>query len=182
MIPGIETIDLQVAIERPCARATKPGRSALSPTCCPTLTFIMQGLSHLPALRQADRRPRLGIDPERRRASLRHRQPTAGPRLGPPPGGRLGPLPPDRRSHATHHRCAHHDLGMGRPRRADAAAFLHDRQRHRGRRHGLDRRLPLPRLAGGRNRMRRRHHRHRQRGARARTRPRRPSTPISSRC
>ncbi len=63
MIPGTETIDLQVAIERAMRAGDETRAEALYRDLVPTVSFIMQGLGHFLCYGKLIAALRLGIDP-----------------------------------------------------------------------------------------------------------------------
>ena len=108
----------------PATRTTRRRRSIAG--FCRRSTFIMQGLAHFVLYGKLDRRASARPRAERQSAAL-----ATSPRRRASPGrGASRPssarFPPDRRREMpAHHRRPHDHLGMDRPRRADAAAFLH---------------------------------------------------------
>jgi 4-hydroxy-tetrahydrodipicolinate synthase len=63
MIPGLETVDLQVAVARAMRDGDEDRAEALYRRLLPTLTFIMQGISHFVAYGKLIAALRLGLDP-----------------------------------------------------------------------------------------------------------------------
>ena len=63
MIPGIETVDLQVAVARAMQDGDEDRADALYRRLLPTLTFIMQGIAHFVLYGKLIAALRLGIDP-----------------------------------------------------------------------------------------------------------------------
>ena len=63
MIPGIEAIDLQVAIERAMRAGDEEGAEALYRRLLPCVTFAMQGLPHLVLYGKIIAAHRLGLEP-----------------------------------------------------------------------------------------------------------------------
>jgi len=63
MIPGIETVDLQVAVARAMGDDDEDRAEALYRRLLPTLTFIMQGIAHFVLYGKLIAALRLGIDP-----------------------------------------------------------------------------------------------------------------------
>lgn len=68
MIPGIETVDLQVSIERAMRRGDETAGDALYRRVLPTICFIMQSLSHFVLYGKLIAAHRLGIPPSASRA------------------------------------------------------------------------------------------------------------------
>jgi 4-hydroxy-tetrahydrodipicolinate synthase len=68
MIPGLETIDLQVAIERAMRAGDEPAAEALYRRLLPTVCFIMQGIAHLNLYGKLIAALRLGIAPSSNRS------------------------------------------------------------------------------------------------------------------
>lgn len=63
MIPGMDTIDLQVAVERAMRAGDEAGAEALYAQMLPAVTFAMQGLAHLVLYGKHIAALRLGLDP-----------------------------------------------------------------------------------------------------------------------
>lgn len=63
MIPGIETVDLQVAIEKAMRRGEEEAAEDLYRRLLPTIAFIMQGLAHFVLYGKLVAAHRLGLDP-----------------------------------------------------------------------------------------------------------------------
>lgn len=63
MIPGMDTIDLQVAVERAMRAGDEAQAEALYQTMLPAVAFAMQGLAHLVLYGKLIAALRLGIDP-----------------------------------------------------------------------------------------------------------------------
>ena len=63
MIPGIEAIDLQVAVERAMSAGDEAGAEALYRRLLPSVTFCMQGISHLVLYAKIIAAHRLGLPP-----------------------------------------------------------------------------------------------------------------------
>jgi 2-keto-3-deoxy-L-arabinonate dehydratase len=67
MIPGIETIDLQVAVERAMRAGDEARAEAIYASVLPTISFVMQGLATLVTYGKLIAALRLGITPSARR-------------------------------------------------------------------------------------------------------------------
>jgi 4-hydroxy-tetrahydrodipicolinate synthase len=67
MIPGIETIDLQVAVERAMRRGAEAEAEGLYQRLLPAIAFIMQGLAHFVLYGKLIAAYRLGLAPSARR-------------------------------------------------------------------------------------------------------------------
>lgn len=76
MIPGVETVDLQVAVARAMKHGDEERAEALYRRLLPTLTFIMQGIAHFVLYGKLIAALRLGIDP----GGARLPSPTLSPR------------------------------------------------------------------------------------------------------
>ena len=63
MIPGIEVIDLQVAVERSMREGRESEAEAHYATMLPAITFAMQGIAHLVQYAKLIAAYRLGIAP-----------------------------------------------------------------------------------------------------------------------
>ena len=63
MIPGIETVDLQVAVARAMQDGNEDRAEELYSRLLPTLTFIMQGIAHFVLYGKLIAALRLGLDP-----------------------------------------------------------------------------------------------------------------------
>jgi 2-keto-3-deoxy-L-arabinonate dehydratase len=63
MIPGLETVDLQVAIEKAMRAGDEAGAEALYRTVLPALTFLMQGVAQLVLYGKLIAAHRLGLAP-----------------------------------------------------------------------------------------------------------------------
>ncbi|MDR3471352.1 MAG: dihydrodipicolinate synthase family protein [Devosia sp.] len=68
MIPGLETIDLQVAIEKAMRAGDEPAAEALYRRLLPSVAFIMQGIAHLNLYGKLIAALRLGIAPSANRS------------------------------------------------------------------------------------------------------------------
>lgn len=67
MIPGIDTVDLQVAIERAMRQGDEAGAEALYRRLLPTVAFIMQGVAHFVLYGKIIAALRLGLTPSHQR-------------------------------------------------------------------------------------------------------------------
>jgi hypothetical protein len=68
MIPGIETIDVQVAVERAMRAGDEAAAEAAYRRILPALAFAMQGLAHFVLYGKLIAAHRLGIEPSADRA------------------------------------------------------------------------------------------------------------------
>ena len=67
MIPGIDTVDLQVAVERAMRLGDEAGAEALYRRLLPTVAFIMQGVAHFVLYGKIIAALRLGLTPSHQR-------------------------------------------------------------------------------------------------------------------
>ena len=92
MIPGTETIDLQVAVERAMRAGDEAAAEAEYRRILPALTFVMQGLPHFLLYGKLIAAHRLGIEPSAGRAPADQVSPH-GARWARRFADELGPLP-----------------------------------------------------------------------------------------